>query len=68
VDTFLYWSDGGSTMLHLSDQFLNLRGAAEAASELATVIERVRARHLARAEREANDAMRRRFRLPPEEQ
>jgi hypothetical protein len=67
VDTFLYWSDGGSTMLHLGDQFLNLRGAAEAASELATVVERVRARHLARVEREANDAMRRRFRLPPEE-
>jgi hypothetical protein len=68
VDTFLYWTDGGSTMLHLGDQFLNLRGAAHAATEFATVVERIRARHLARIEKEANAALRRRYGLPPEEQ
>jgi hypothetical protein len=68
VETFLYWGDGGSTMLHLGDQYLELRAAAEAATELATVVEQVRARHLARVGKEANAAMRRRFGLPPEEQ
>ena len=68
VDTFLYWPDSGSTMLNLGDTYLELRPAAEAATELATVVERVRARHLARVEREANAAMRRRFGLPPEDE
>lgn len=64
--TFIYWSDGGGTVLDLGDQRLNLREAGNAAAELARVVERVRAKHLERAEREANAAMRRRYGLPPE--
>jgi hypothetical protein len=52
--------------LDLGDQRLNLRAAAKAATDLAQVVERVRAKHLVRAEQEANAAGRRRFGLPPE--
>lgn len=67
LETFLSWPDDGSTKLNLGDTYLELRAAAEAATELATVVEQVRARHLARVEQEANAAMRRRWGLPPEE-
>jgi hypothetical protein len=58
--TFMYWGDGGGTNLNLGDKRLDLRAAANAAIDLARVVERVRARHLARAEQEANAALRRR--------
>jgi len=64
--TFIYWGDGGGTILNLGDERVNLRAAANAAIELAQVVERVRARHLELVEREANAAARRRFGLPPE--
>jgi hypothetical protein len=63
---FIYWGNGGGTILNLGDERVNLREAANAAIELAPVVERVRARHLERVEREANEAARRRFGLPPE--
>jgi hypothetical protein len=64
--TFIYWGDGGSTILDLGGEHLNLRATAEAATDLAKVIERVRARHLERVEEEANAALRRRFGLSSE--
>jgi hypothetical protein len=64
--TFIYWTDGGSTILALGDQNLSLRAAASAAVELAQVVEQVRARHLVRVEQEANAALRRRYGLPSE--
>jgi hypothetical protein len=64
--TFIYWADGGATMLSLGDERLNLPAAANAATELAEVVEQARAKHLERVEQEANAAMRRRFGLPPE--
>jgi hypothetical protein len=66
VQTYLYWTNGGGTTLRLEDEQLNLRGAAHAAVKLAEVVERVRAKHLLRVEREANAALRRRHGLPPE--
>lgn len=57
VDTFLWWSDGGGSMLSVGDKELNLRTAADAATKLAEVVERVRARHLVSVERVANAAM-----------
>lgn len=64
VETFMFWTDGGGTILRLEDEELNLRAAANAAVELAKVVERVRAKHLRRVEREANAALRRRYGLP----
>jgi len=64
--TFIFWTDGGGTILNLGDHRLNLREASNAAVNLAQVVERVRARHLKRAEHEANAALRRRFALPSE--
>jgi hypothetical protein len=65
----IYWGEGGSgTVLSLGDQRLNLREAADAAVALAHVVESVGAKHLARVEKEANAALRRRFGLPPEEE
>jgi hypothetical protein len=67
LDTLIYWTDTGYTTLVLGDkQLLDLGAAAQAATELTTVVERVRTRHLARVEREANAAFRRRHGLPPE--
>jgi hypothetical protein len=66
VSTYIYWTDGGGTILALGDQQLNLRVAASAAADLAQVVERVRAKYLERAEQEANAALCRRFGLPPE--
>jgi hypothetical protein len=45
---------------------LNLRAAANAATDLAQVVERVRLKHLARIEKEANAVLRRRFGLLPD--
>lgn len=64
--TFVYWGDGGGTIVNLGDRTLNLRMAASAATELAQVVERVRARHLQRAKNDANAALRHSFGLPPE--
>jgi hypothetical protein len=64
METFICSTDGGGTILRLEDEHLNLRAAANAAVELAQVVERVRARHPERAEREANAALRRRYGLP----
>jgi hypothetical protein len=55
----VYWVDGGGTILSLGDESLDLRTAANAAVELAEVAERVREKHLRRAEHEANAALRR---------
>jgi hypothetical protein len=66
LETFVFWTNGGGTNLKLSDHHIDLRRAARAATELAEVVERVRARHLARVEREANEAFRRRYGLPPD--
>jgi hypothetical protein len=52
---------GDSTYLNLGDKQLNLGDPAQAAIELAPVIERVRAKYLARVEQESNDLMRQRF-------
>jgi hypothetical protein len=65
-EIFIYWTDGGGTILRLGDKKLNLRTAAAAATELAQVVERVRARQLERVGQEANAAMQRRYGLPPE--
>ncbi len=64
--SLVYWGNGGSTVFNLGDESLYLRPAASAAIELAQVVERVRARHLKRAEEEANAALRRRWGLPLE--
>jgi hypothetical protein len=64
--TFLYWTDGGGTIVELGGHHLNLRAATSAAIELAQVVEQVRAKHLKLTEQEANAAARRRFGLPPE--
>jgi hypothetical protein len=57
-------ADGGSTFVHLGDERLNLRAAADAAVELAHLVEKARVRHLHLAERDANAALRRRFPIP----
>jgi hypothetical protein len=62
----IWWGDGGGTMVNLGEEQLNLRTAAAAAIELAQVVERVRARHLERAARDANAALRRQYELEPE--
>jgi hypothetical protein len=62
----IYWGDGGGTIMSLGGEHLNLRAAANAAKDLAQVVERVRETHLKQAEQEANAAMRQRFGLPPE--
>jgi hypothetical protein len=64
--SLVYWGNGGSTVFNLGGDSLYLRPAASAATELAQVVERVRARHLKRAEEEANAALRRRWGLPAE--
>jgi hypothetical protein len=64
--TFIFWTDGGGTVLNLGDEQLNVRTAANAAVKLAQTVERVRAKHLERVEQEANAAARRRWGLPPE--
>lgn len=56
--TFMSWSNGGGTIIELSGQTMNLREAAEAVTELAKVVEDVRARYLQRAEQEGNAAFR----------
>jgi hypothetical protein len=66
LTNFIYWTDGGSTILNLGPEGVTLRAAVAAATELAQVVERVRAEHLVRAERDANAAMRRRYNLDPE--
>jgi hypothetical protein len=64
--TFIYWGDNGGTILDLGDHQLNLRAVANAAIELAEVVERVRAKHLDRVEQEANAALRRQYGMPPD--
>jgi hypothetical protein len=66
VATFIYWTDGGSTVLNLGGEQLSLRAAANAATQLAEVVERVRDKHEERAGQEANAALRRRYGLPLE--
>jgi hypothetical protein len=63
LKTLVWWDDSGTSMINLGDETMNLRGAARSAVELAEVVERVRERHLMRAEREANAALRRRYGL-----
>lgn len=63
VETFMYWANGGGTVLDLAGERLNLRTAANAAVKLAEVVERVRMQYLKRAEAAANVALRRRHGL-----
>jgi hypothetical protein len=49
------------TYIDLGDKRIELRVAARAATDLAEAVEQVRARHLARVEKEANDARRRHY-------
>jgi hypothetical protein len=56
-----FWTDGGGTYIDLGDKRIELRVASKAATELAHAVEQVRAKHLAKVEKEADDAMRRRF-------
>jgi hypothetical protein len=62
----IYWGNGGGTIVNLGGEQLDLRAAAEAAKELAKVVERVRVKHLKQAEQDANAAMRQRFGLRAE--
>jgi hypothetical protein len=63
VTPFIYWTDGGSTIVKLADEDLNLRAAADAVVTLAETVERVRVKYLKRAEEEANAALRLRWDL-----
>jgi hypothetical protein len=60
LSVLLYWTENGRTYLHLGQEQIDLKGAAEEAVKLAEVVEDVRARYLRRAEEEANEALRRR--------
>ena len=62
VTPLVFWDDTGRIYLKLADDQLDLRAAAEAAVELAEVVERVREKHLERAGREAREAFERRWR------
>ena len=65
VDTFIFWTERGGTTMVLGDKhLLDLRAAADAATELAEVVEQVRSKHLAIASLEANAALWRRFGRP----
>ena len=66
LSALIYWGDGGGTNMSLGGEHLDLRAAAQAAKDLARVVERVRVKHLVQAERDANAAMRQRFGLPSE--
>lgn len=59
LSTFLYWSDGGGTMINLGGHTMNLHMAAEVTTDLAPIVERVRAKGLERVEQQANAAFRR---------
>jgi hypothetical protein len=63
VATFLYYTEG-DTYVSLGDHTLNLTRAANAAIELADVVEHARTKGLERAEREANAALLRRRERP----
>ena len=58
LSTLIYYGDTGGTMLNLSHHTMDLRAGAEAAIELAEVVERVRTKYLDRVEDEANAALR----------
>jgi hypothetical protein len=60
VEPFIYWTDAGATYLDLGGDGVSLHTAAQAAIELADVVERVRERHLVLAGERANAALRRR--------
>jgi hypothetical protein len=63
VKTFISWTNSGGTVLDLAGEWLNLRTVANAAVKLAEVVERVRRKHLERAERETDAALRRMYGL-----
>lgn len=62
VESFIYWVDGGGTLLNLGDRSLDLRRAAADAVQIAPLVEGTRQRYLERANTEANDALRRKWR------
>jgi hypothetical protein len=71
LSSFTFWTDGGGTIVDFEGSRVNLREAAEAAIELAEVVEVVRERHLQHAEAQAQIDLRRRWEqygveLPPE--
>jgi hypothetical protein len=61
LETHIYWTDAGQSILELGGESLKLRTAAKAAIRLAETVERIRGKYLERAEREANTALRRRY-------
>jgi hypothetical protein len=61
LETHIYWTDAGQSILELGGESLKLRTAAKAAIRLAETVERIRGKYLERAEREANAALRRRY-------
>lgn len=58
IESLVSWVDDGGATIELVDKRLDVRRAAAAALELADVVERVRRRHLKRANEEANAALR----------
>jgi hypothetical protein len=60
VSTFMYWTNDGGTVVNLGDRTIDLRRAARVVVDLAEAVEQAREKGLARAEREANEALRRR--------
>jgi hypothetical protein len=66
LSLLIWWGGGGGTIVNLGGERQNLRAAANAAIELAQVVERVRAKYLERAGQEANAAFRRQYGLEPE--
>jgi hypothetical protein len=59
--SFIYWGNGGGTVFDLGGSNVNLRRAAEAAIELAQVVERVRARWQKRMHEEGQKELRLRW-------
>jgi hypothetical protein len=65
MSPLIHWGNG-RTFLTLGDDQLDLRTAADAAVDLAQVVERVRVKYLQRALRETQEAFKRRWAMPPE--
>jgi len=65
TETFMFWHDDGGTFVRLGDDEMNLRDAAASVVRLAAITERARIKALQQASREADIALRRKYRLPP---
>ena len=65
MSPLIYWPPDGGTILALGDDQIDLRTTAEAAVDLAQVVERVRVKYLHRARQENQAAFERRWGMPP---